>query len=200
MSVGRMLILLGLIVAALGVIVTFGEQLNGGRTGPVILPGHSAESLLVKRVTATTSFMPPVGNRLTPDEIAIIRAWVDDGARETAQGPVARMPWIPRLELSKPDVPPGVAQHPVDRFVNAYLGQRRLTMPAPVSDRVFVRRSYLDILGLLPTPEQAARPLERAHLVETLLSDNRNYAEHWISFWNDLLRTDEGVNYAGTRT
>ena len=180
----------------------YGEVLKGGRTGAVILPGHSADSLLLKRVTATTSFMPPAGRRLTLEEIAIIRAWVDDGARETAQGPVARMPWIPRLELSTFAVPPaepGASQHPVDRFVSVYLRQRRLTMPAAVSDRVFVRRAYLDILGLLPPPEQLVQPVDRARLVETLLSDNRNYSEHWISFWNDLLRNDEGVNYAGTR-
>src|SRR5260370_545332 len=77
----------------------YSEVLKGGRTGAAVLPGHSADSLLLKRVTAATSQMPPVGNRLTPEEIATIRAWIDDGARETAQGPVARMPWIPKLEL-----------------------------------------------------------------------------------------------------
>ena len=176
----------------------YGEVLKGGRSGPAILPGHSGESLLLERVTATVSPMPAAGRRLTADEIAIIRAWVDDGARETTQGPVARMPWIPRLELTKPALPPGTAQNPVDRFVSSYLARQGIAMPALVSDRLFARRAYLDVLGLLPPPETRAVQ-HREELVKTLLSDNRNYAEHWISFWNDLLRNDEGVNYAGTR-
>jgi mono/diheme cytochrome c family protein len=182
-----------------------GEALKGGRSGPAILPGRSADSLILKRVSATTSPMPPAGPRLNAAEIAIIRSWIDGGARETAQGPDARTPWIAKIELHKPDIPPGTSQNPVDRFVNAYLRGHRLAIQPAVSDRLFARRAYLDIWGLLPSPEQLAAfvnssdTAKRNHLVETLLTDNRNYAEHWISFWNDLLRNDEGVNYAGTR-
>ncbi len=183
----------------------YAEALKGGRSGPVILPGHGAASLILKRVSATTSPMPPVGQRLNPAEIAIIRSWIDSGARETAQGPAARTPWIAKLELPKPDLPQGTSQLPVDRFVNAYLQKHGLAMQSAVSDRLFARRAYLDIWGLLPSPDQLASfvnspdAAKRSHLVETLLGNNRNYAEQWISFWNDLLRNDEGVNYAGTR-
>src|SRR5207248_862193 len=59
---------------------------------------------------------------------------------------------------------------------------------------------YLDAWGLLPTPEQlAAFTGKRDALVRDLLANNTNYSEHWITFWNDLLRNEEGVNYAGTR-
>jgi mono/diheme cytochrome c family protein len=183
----------------------YAEALKGGRNGPVILPGRSADSLMIKRVTATTSPMPPVGPRLNAVEIATIRNWIDGGARETAQGPDARTPWVAKLELHKPDIPPGISQHPADRFLNAYLQKHGLAMQSPVSDRIFARRAYLDIWGLLPAPDQLAAFVDspdaakRTHLIETLLGNNRNYAEHWISFWNDLLRNDEGVNYAGTR-
>ncbi len=67
------------------------------------------------------------------------------------------------------------------------------------------RRAYLDLWGLLPLPSQLEEfvnrkdPDKRARLIESLLANDRNYTEHWISFWNDLLRNDEGVNYAGTR-
>ncbi|HEY6391273.1 MAG TPA: DUF1549 domain-containing protein [Bryobacteraceae bacterium] len=183
----------------------YAEALKGGRSGPVILPGRSAESLIVKRVSAITSPMPPTGPRLNAAEIATIRNWIDGGARETAQGPAARTPWIAALELHKPGIPPGTSQQPVDRFLNAYLQTHGLAMQAAVSDRLFARRAYLDIWGLLPSPEQLTAfvnspdTAKRTHLVETLLGNNGNYAEHWISFWNDLLRNDEGVNYAGTR-
>jgi hypothetical protein len=186
----------------------YSDVLKGGKSGPAILPGHGSESLLIRRVTAEASPMPAAGPRLTAPEVAMLRAWIDDGARESLHGPAARMPWIAKLELRKPDVPAaegGASQHPVDRFVAAYLRQRGLTMPGPVSDRVFARRAYLDISGLLPLPDQlsafmqSAEPDKRVRLVSTLLANNGAYAEHWISFWNDLLRNDEGVNYAGTR-
>lgn len=182
----------------------YGEALKGGRTGPAILPGHGADSLLLRRVTAAHSPMPPVGPRLNATELATLRNWIDSGAPETAQGPAARTPWIAKLELSKPEVPAGASQHPVDRFVNAYSQNHGVTLPSTVSDRLFARRAYLDIWGLLPSPDRLAAFVnnsdagKRSHLIETLLSD-KNYAEHWISFWNDLLRNDEGVNYAGTR-
>ena len=58
----------------------------------------------------------------------------------------------------------------------------------------------MDAWGLLPTPEQlAAFTGKRDALVRDLLANNTNYSEHWITFWNDLLRNEEGVNYAGTR-
>ena len=48
----------------------YGEALKGGRSGPVIIAGRSADSLMMKRVSATTSPMPPVGQRLNAVEIA----------------------------------------------------------------------------------------------------------------------------------
>ena len=73
--------------------------------------------------------------------------------------------------------------------------------PELIGDAAFARRAYLDIWGLLPPPEDLQafladrNPAKRSALVERLLADNDKYAEHWISFWNDLLRNDEGVNY-----
>lgn len=69
-----------------------------------------------------------------------------------------------------------------------------------MDDRTFIRRAYLDAIGLLPTPAQVDAflrqegPDKRARLVEALLADTHNYAQHWLSFWNDLLRND----YSGT--
>jgi len=179
----------------------YSDSLKGGRNGPAILPGHSADSLLIRRITAKSARMPAAGPPLTVEEIAILKAWIDTGARESKYGPAAKMPWISKLELRKPDVPAGRAEHPVDRFIE----QHGFTMPAPVDDRIFARRAHLDLWGLLPLPAQMTAFInqrdadKRARLVASLLSNDRNYAEHWISFWNDLLRNDEGVNYAGTR-
>ena len=183
----------------------YGDVLKGGRSGPAILPGRSAESLLIQRVTATSSRMPAAGPPLSADEIAILKSWVDGGARESATSSVAKTPWIAKLDLHKPEVPQGGSENAIDSFVAMYLKQRGLSMPAPVGDRTFARRAYLDIWGLLPLPAQLDdfvkqnEPDKRTRLVAKLLADDRNYTEHWISFWNDLLRNDEGVTYSGTR-
>ncbi|MCA9073011.1 MAG: DUF1549 domain-containing protein, partial [Planctomycetaceae bacterium] len=72
--------------------------------------------------------------------------------------------------------------------------------PTPVDDATFLRRVSLDLTGLLPTPEARAEfladkhPERRAWLIQKLLNDKVAYTEHWLTFWNDLLRND----YAGT--
>ena len=66
---------------------------------------------------------------------------------------------------------------------------------------VRARRAYLDLWGLLPSPDALQAfvadktPDKRERLVATLLADDRKYAEHWISFWNDLLRNEDGQTY-----
>ena len=73
--------------------------------------------------------------------------------------------------------------------------------PALVSDALFARRVHLDIWGLLPAPEALQRfvadraPNKREALVTQLLADGDKYADHWVSFWNDLLRNEDGVSY-----
>ena len=69
-----------------------------------------------------------------------------------------------------------------------------------ISDREFARRVSLDLVGLLPTPEQLRQFLNnpsatrRQELVDELLGNPIAYADHWLTFWNDLLRND----YIGT--
>ena len=89
----------------------------------------------------------------------------------------------------------------MDRFVAAHLARSGAKEPELVPDARFARRAWLDTQGLLPPPDELRAftadpaPGKRAALVDRLLADNDKYAEHWISFWNDLLRNDEGVNY-----
>lgn len=107
--------------------------------------------------------------------------------------------------LPRPAEPPSGSGSEVDRFLAAFWAKHQVKPPSVVPDRVFARRAYLDIIGLLPTPEQLdrferdSRPDKRAHLVDALLADNQAYAEHWMSFWNDLLRNDEQTNIDGLR-
>jgi hypothetical protein len=120
-----------------------------------------------------------------------------EGWRERQRAELATLP--------KPPEPPTGDGSAIDRFLAATWARQGLTPPAVVEDRVFARRAYLDVVGLLPTVEQLQRfeqdkaPDKRARLVDALLPDNLGYAEHWMTFWNDLLRNDEQTNIDGLR-
>ena len=78
--------------------------------------------------------------------------------------------------------------------------KQKAQLPSPTDDRTFIRRAYLDTIGLLPTPEELdkfladTKPNKYGRLVGGLLERDVAYADHWLTFWNDLLRND----YTGT--
>jgi hypothetical protein len=186
-------------------LAAYADALEGGRSGAVIRPGDSAGSLLVRRITGDMPPSMPLGRPpLSVGEIETIRRWIDEGARETITSAAAKPKWEPPLALVRPVVPDIVWRNwtaPIDRFVALYLRDQGDAPPELIGDAAFARRAYLDIWGLLPPPEDLhafvadRNPNKRAALVDRLLADTDKYAEHWISFWNDLLRNDEGVNY-----
>jgi mono/diheme cytochrome c family protein len=186
-------------------LATYPDILDGGKDGPVVRPGNGAGSLMFHRITAQVEPQMPLDELpLSDEEIALVRLWIDQGARPEPTAPPAPPPWEAPLALARPAVPaaawPAWSQ-PLDRFVSSYLAKQRTPEPALVSDTVFARRAYLDIWGLLPPPAALQSfvsdrtPDKRSRLVATLLEDNSKYAEHWISFWNDLLRNEDGVTY-----
>ena len=176
----------------------------GGQSGPVVVPGSPDKSLLLKLVSGSdpARTMPARGPRLTASEIGVLRAWIAGGAKmgvvETGTD------WRPTLALRRPDVPTSSGTTPganaIDLLLQSYYKQHKIAPAPPVEDRVYARRVYLDLIGLLPTPAQQEafardkRPDKRARLADSLLADNPNYAAHWLTFWNDMLRND----YAGT--
>lgn len=176
--------------------------LEGGETGAAVVSGSHVESLLFQRVTASDDDrMPPKGRPLNPEEVAVLAAWIDAGLPWDAATPSASTYQAP-LNLMEGVLPEDPAVNLVDHHLDAYLAEKGLPEPQPISDALFIRRATLDVTGLLPTAEavqefkkdQAAGKQER--LVDALLSDHEAYAEHWMSFWNDLLRNDfEGTGY-----
>jgi mono/diheme cytochrome c family protein len=178
--------------------------LKGGDTGPGAVSGNSAASYIVELVSGlnTDEVMPKKGKKLTPDEVAVLRAWIDQGLpwpQDIGFGPVPPRNLDPRW----PDVP--VAQHEnnvVDRFMDVYFQQHHRQAPLPVDDRIFARRVYLDTIGLLPPADElkafvsSKKSNKRVTLVRNLLSRNEAYAKNWLTFWNDLLRNDyRGAGY-----
>lgn len=184
---------------------TYDDIMAGGRTGAVVNPGHGADSLIIQRLIGAVQPQMPFGmDPLSSNDIATIRLWIDQGARATPASAAAKAKWLPPLALTAPQVPNSPWKEwsdPIDRFTAAYLVKQGVAEPAIVSDDVFARRAYLDIWGLLPDPKELQkfladkRPDKRKQLVARLLADNTKYSESWISFWNDLLRNDEGVVY-----
>ncbi len=186
------------------------DVLEGGRSGAIVRPGRGEDSLLMRRISGDLAPQMPLDEvPLSASELALIRTWIDEGARRTVTSPPAPAPWEAPLALDRPAVPAAVWpawSAPIDRLTAAYLtttlpSSARRPAPAVVSDALFARRVYLDVWGLLPTPEeltafeQDTRADKRARLAEALLADDQKYADHWMSFWNDLLRNEDGVTY-----
>ena len=178
---------------------------KGGESGPVITPGHPEESEMIRRLLLPRDdedSMPPKGKKLAEEEIATLQFWIragapwPDNADEESVYRVADL--APRMPVLPPDRP-GLS-NTVDRFVNAYFDERDISWPEVVNDNIYIRRVYLDIIGLLPSPEKIhafavdPNPEKRELLVKELLGRNDDYAQHWLSFWNDALRND----YTGT--
>ena len=178
--------------------------LKGGDGGPAVLPGKSAESLIIALVQGIDpdNIMPRKGSRLTTEQVGVLRAWIDQGAPWDAQVTFGRVEPV-NLKPHLPAIPPGTkAANPIDGFLEPYFAAHNIKPPSPVSDRLFARRAYLDVIGLLPPPEELETFVADRHsdkqerLAERLLADDRDYAEHWLSFWNDLLRNDyKGTGY-----
>ncbi len=181
--------------------------LLGGEFGPAVALGKSEESLLIELVTSTDKdeWMPSKGDRLSLNQIAVLRAWINDGLPWDAVADAEEV-WQAPLHPREVDVPnrKGVrsSRHPIDRIMADYFKTNAVDVPTVVDDRRFVRRAYLDVIGLLPSPEAVERFVvnrkgnKRARLVDDLLADRRSYAEHWMTFWNDALRNDfEGTGY-----
>jgi Protein of unknown function (DUF1549)/Protein of unknown function (DUF1553)/Planctomycete cytochrome C len=176
--------------------------LKGGDAGPAVVPGNSAQSFLIGLVSGLDAdeVMPRKGSRLTVAQIALLRAWIDQGLPWDAGVSLGRPPPV-NLFPRRPSIPVvRDAANPIDRFLEPYFTAHRVTPARVVDDRTYARRVYLDAIGLLPTPE-ALRGFERDHhrdkrarLVKRLLADNAQYAAHWLTFWNDALRND----YRGT--
>jgi hypothetical protein len=169
-----------------------------------IVPGKSDESELIDRITSDDPEfrMPPKGARLSAAEVSLMRAWIDEKLPWDAGFSFKRATYAAPLKLRRPEVPAVEhgRNHPIDRIVATYFRQHGVSSPLPLSDAAFARRAFLDVIGLPPSArefeafEKDSSADKRKRLTRRLLDDRRAYADHWLSFWNDLLRND----YAGT--
>lgn len=169
-----------------------------------VTAGNSEDSLLIHLLTEEdpADRMPQKADPLSESDIATLRSWIDEGLIWEEGFTFKQNVWTAPLKPRMPSLPPasGVNTHPVDRIVLAYFQERAVEPPPPLDDVAFVRRVYLDLIGLLPEPDEVKAYVsdgdskKREKLVASLLGRDADYAAHWMSFWNDLLRND----YAGT--
>jgi len=124
----------------------------------------------------------PMGSALTPQQVETLRLWIDQGAAWEAAGKY----WA----FEKPVATSGES---IDSLVNKALQAGGLT-PAPIADkRTLLRRAYLDLIGLPPTPDEAdeflndARPDAWERLIDKLLA-SPHYGERWGRHWLDVAR------------
>lgn len=178
--------------------------LIGGESGKAIIEGKGEMSLLIQRVISTDEAeqMPPDGPRVPAEKVALLKRWIDEKLPWEPGFSFGSRNYEPPLKPRRPELPPSIAgrDHPLDRMIDAHLQTKKRVRPGRVDDAEFARRAYLDLIGLLPQPEELktfladSRPTKRIVLVQNLLTRDVDYAEHWLTFWNDLLRND----YTGT--
>lgn len=174
---------------------------------PVIVKGDAGASLLVRLIKSKDpeEIMPPAKghNHLTPEEIALIERWVDQGA-------VYEEHWsfIPPQRPAVPDVAkPNVVRNPVDAFVEEKLERLSLSIQQPEEPRALIRRAALDLTGLLPEAKDveafAKDPSDaayRAYLDKLFTSPA--YAEHRTRYWLDYSRYADthGLHFDNVRS
>ncbi len=171
--------------------------MKGGDTGVAAVIGKSGESLIVEAVSGldADTAMPKKGTKWTAEQVGLLRAWIDQGAAWPADITFAK-PQPQNLHPRAVTLAARPSVHPIDDLLSRYFAEKGATFPNAVEDRRFARRAYLDVIGLLPTPEHLDAFLtdpaadKRAKLVTALLADKGGYADHWLTFWNDLLRND----------
>ncbi len=178
---------------------------GGELFGPAIIPGNAAGSPLVQFIAGAGELeMPPSGAKLTAEEVALIRQWIDAGAEwpgpadQPVTAPLKSDHWsLQPLAPIEPPTPsdPWVAAG-VDAFILAKLHDAGLTPSPPADRRTLIRRLYFDMLGLPPTPAETAAfiaddgPHAYADLVERVLASPR-YGERWAQHWLDVVRYAE---------
>ncbi|MCA9111939.1 MAG: DUF1549 domain-containing protein, partial [Planctomycetaceae bacterium] len=182
--------------------------LAGSDSGQVILPGKSSESPLMERVTTEDSetAMPPDGERLSPEEIAVLQAWIDGGAvwPDGIDGPKEQSDhWAYQpIERHEPPVVKhtDLVANPIDAFVLARLESENIE-PSPIADRfTLIKRLYYDLLGLPPEPEAIDAfindnsPDAYEQLVDELLR-SPHFGERWGRHWLDMARYADSDGY-----
>ncbi len=179
------------------------EALGVGKSGRrTIVPGKPDASELIARITSRDpdTRMPYHGPALAPQQIALLRRWIKEGAKwEDHWSFVAPKPQpLPAVKRQ------GWARQPLDQFILARLEKEGLAPSQEADKAALLRRVSLDLTGLPPTPEEQATyladssPNAYEKQVDRLLASPR-YGERWAAMWLDLARYADSKGYEADR-
>jgi len=183
--------------------------LKGGSRGPAVILGKAEESPLYLAASQKGELkMPPKKPPLAPEDLEVLRKWINQGAAWEASGPdrnqISEQTWWSFRKPRQPPIPKPKAgkrvQNPVDAFVLAKLDENGLVPAPPADRRTLIRRAYFDLIGLPPTPEQVesfARDAS-AGAYERLIADlleSPHYGERWARHWLDVVRYSDSGGY-----
>jgi hypothetical protein len=182
--------------------------LLGGDQGRVVVEKNSRDSRLIHYVAALDPehVMPPEGDRLTTEQVGILRAWIDQGLTWPASAdtqPELNSHWAYQPLRISPIPAVKATQWPIseiDRFILAELERRELT-PSPAASReTLIRRLSLDLTGLLPSIEDVDTfvnddsPEAWEKVVDRLLA-SPHFGERWGRHWLDMARYADSDGY-----
>ena len=181
--------------------------LRGGKSGPALVPGDAKQSRLYVRITGSDGKkrMPLEREPLSAEQIATIGRWIDqgadwpDGVGAAAREVAPHWAFVPPVRPEPPAAEPkGWVRNPIDAFVLQANGGK----PSPEADRrTLLRRVTLDLIGLLPTPEETAAfvadpaPDAYERVVDRLLA-SPHYGERQAKHWLDGARYADSDGYA----
>jgi mono/diheme cytochrome c family protein len=185
---------------------------RGGDSGPVVIPGNPAKSPLWQRLTETDAAarMPPEaeGEPLTAAQLDVIRSWIEQGASAPESEPVPEDPrqhwsYRPVLRSAIPAVNhPTWARTPIDNFIAAEMEQQGLAPRREASRELWLRRVFLDLIGLPPSAAEWQaflsddRPDAYERVVDQLL-ERPEYGERWGRHWMDVWRYSDWYGSRG---
>ncbi|HEV3028023.1 MAG TPA: DUF1549 domain-containing protein, partial [Planctomycetota bacterium] len=189
---------------------TRAHAFRGGVSGKAILPNLGAESRLIKLLVDLNADerMPQDADPLPESLIATLRTWIDQGAAwpDWAAGPeiAAEKHWAYEKPVRRalPAVRNGAwVRNPIDHFIAADHEARGLRPRPEAPKPLLLRRLYLDLVGIPPTPLEREAflsdpdPQAYERLVDRLLADPR-YGERWGRHWMDVWRYSDWAGFA----
>ena len=178
---------------------------KGGKTGPGVVPGKPAESLLLKALRHEDDLRMPPKAKLADAVIADFEKWIAIGAPDPRDGrpaiaskPKQHWAWQPLQMVQPPGIDDPWIKTPIDAFVLRDLRAKKLTPSPSAEPRVLLRRLYFDLIGLPPRVNEELLGVDVSStdkVIDALLA-SPHHGERWAQHWLDVARYADSAGYS----